>query len=158
MKFSRRPWFELISIPGIVIASSSLGYGVAYLSIEEAQEAIFPGEVLTPWPLALSSEEQGAIQKKSGVEAGFSKPKIWRTSKGGCFMIDDVIGKHEFITYAVGINPDGSIRQIEIMNYRENYGDEIRDKRWRRQFIGKTASSTLKLNKDIKNISGATLS
>jgi Na+-transporting NADH:ubiquinone oxidoreductase subunit NqrC len=44
------------------------------------------------------------------------------------------------------------------MDYRETYGGEIRNEKWRNQFVGKTSNSTLKLDKDIKNISGATLS
>jgi Na+-transporting NADH:ubiquinone oxidoreductase subunit NqrC len=44
------------------------------------------------------------------------------------------------------------------MEYRESYGYEVRRKNWRKQFVGKTAASVLKLNRDIKNISGATLS
>jgi hypothetical protein len=33
--------------------------------------------------------------------------------------VDEVVGKHEFITYAAGLNADGSVKQIEIMDYRE---------------------------------------
>ena len=73
-------------------------------------------------------------------------------------MVDEVIGKHEFITYALGLNPDGSVRQIEVMDYRENYGGEIRKPEWRNQFIGKRHGAKLKLDEDVKNISGATLS
>ena len=68
------------------------------------------------------------------------------------------MGKHEFITYAVGLNANGSVKQIEVMDYRETYGGQIREETWRSQFVGKTARSTLKLDADIKNISGATLS
>jgi Na+-translocating ferredoxin:NAD+ oxidoreductase RnfG subunit len=69
-----------------------------------------------------------------------------------------VYGKHEFITYAVGLNADGSVRQIEVMDYRETYGYEIRNAAWRRQFVGKRHGDSLKLDQDIRNISGATLS
>jgi Na+-translocating ferredoxin:NAD+ oxidoreductase RnfG subunit len=79
-------------------------------------------------------------------------------SGGGWFIVDEVVGKHEFITYAAGLNADGSVKQIEIMDYRETYGGQIRDQKWRAQFVGKTGKSTLKLDSDIKNISGATLS
>ena len=72
--------------------------------------------------------------------------------------MDEVIGKHEFIVFAVGINPDGAVRQIEILSYREAYGFEVRQKKWRRQFVGKTSASPLELKQDIRNISGATLS
>src|SRR2546421_1032259 len=60
------------------------------------------------------------------------------------------------IALAVGLNSDGSVKQIEVMEYRETYGGEIRNEKWRAQFVGKTIRSTLKLDSDIKNISRAT--
>jgi Na+-transporting NADH:ubiquinone oxidoreductase subunit NqrC len=50
------------------------------------------------------------------------------------------------------------VKQIEVMDYRETCGGEIRNENWRAQFVGKTSQSPLKLDRDIKNISGATLS
>ncbi len=38
------------------------------------------------------------------------------------------------------------------------YGYQIRDPKWRAQFAGKTAQAPLRLDHDIRNISGATLS
>jgi Na+-transporting NADH:ubiquinone oxidoreductase subunit NqrC len=73
-------------------------------------------------------------------------------------MVDRVIGKHEFITYALALGPDGTVRGIEILEYRETYGGEIRNPNWRRQFVGKKPGSALRLDGDIRNISGATLS
>ena len=134
--------FQFVSVPGIVLVVSTPGFAAVYLTVEQAQQVIFPGQNFTAIGLPRPSVKQ----------------KIWRTDHGGFFIIDKVIGKHELITYAVGINPDGSIRQVEIMDYREAYGHEIRHKRWRRQFVGKTAAAPLELNEDIKNISGATLS
>ena len=154
----RRTPFQFVSVPGIVLVVSTPGFAAVYLTAGEAQQVIFPGQNFTAFPLILSEEEQKALKKKYDLPVHFVKQKIWRTDHGDFFIIDKVIGKHELITYAVGINSDGSIRQIEIMDYREAYGDEIRHKRWRRQFIGKTTASPLKFNEDIKNISGATLS
>ena len=149
---------QIVSIPAIVMVASVPGFAMVYLTAEQAQHAIFPEQSFTSIALTLSEQEQKAIKEKCGVPIRSKKQRIWRTSHGGYFIIDEVIGKHEFITYAVGIDPDGSVRQIEIMEYREAYGFEIRDKKWRRQFVGKTGVSPLKLNDDIKNISGATLS
>lgn len=73
-------------------------------------------------------------------------------------MIDNVVGKFELITYAVGVATDGSIKQVEILSYRESHGGEIRLPAWRQQFAGKTAQSPIKVGADIANISGATLS
>jgi Na+-translocating ferredoxin:NAD+ oxidoreductase RnfG subunit len=121
-------------IPLAIISTSA--YATAYLTVEQAQRAIFPGTSFV-------------ATAQSGV---------WRTSNGGYFVVDRVVGKHEFITIAVGINANGTVKQIEIMDYRESYGYEVRDAAWRAQFVGKSANSPLQLNADIKNISGATLS
>jgi Na+-transporting NADH:ubiquinone oxidoreductase subunit NqrC len=74
------------------------------------------------------------------------------------FFVDQVVGKHEFITWALGVNADGSVKGVEILDYRETYGAEVRDPKWRAQFVGKAHGADLRLNRDIRNISGATLS
>lgn len=157
-RLRKNPWIQWITVPGIVISAGAPGYATVYLTVEQAQETIFPGEIFTPIPLTLSEEQKKEIKKRTGVPVRVKEQKIWQTSSGGFLIVDEVLGKHEFITYAVGINPDGSVRQIEIMDYRESYGYEIRNESWRQQFSGKTSAAKLELNKDIKNISGATLS
>ena len=84
--------------------------------------------------------------------------KVWQVEGGGWFIVDEVVGKHEFITYALGLNADGSVKQIEVMDYRETYGGQIRQPAWRAQFVGKTTRDNVQIDKDIQNISGATLS
>ncbi|WP_298376576.1 FMN-binding protein [uncultured Bradyrhizobium sp.] len=119
-----------------VAAISTPAYATTYFSVEQAQRTIFPGATFT----------------------GTGQSNTWRTSNGGYFVVERVVGKHEYITVAIGINPNGTVKQIEIMDYRESYGYEVRDASWRSQFVGKSASSPLQLGADIKNISGATLS
>ena len=153
----KQNWIYWITVPG-VIAGSSPGWATVYLTVEQAQQAIFPGGKFTASPLVLTSDQCKEIKKRTGVPVRVKEQKIWKVDSGGYFIVDEVLGKHEFITYAVGIHSDGSVRQIEIMDYRESYGYEIRDESWRKQFVGKTDKSQLKLDDDIKNISGATLS
>jgi uncharacterized protein with FMN-binding domain len=69
-----------------------------------------------------------------------------------------VIGKHLYIDYAVALDPAGRIHRVDILQYRESYGGEIRQASWLAQFIGKTSASPLRIDTDIRNISGATLS
>ncbi len=128
-------WSPFLAAPAAIVSTVPASATV-YLTTAQAQHAIFPGASFT-----------------SAGQAG-----VWRTSNGGYFIVDQVFGKHEYITYAVGINPNGTVKQIEIMKYNESYGYEVRNPAWRAQFVGKTAGSTLQLNSDIKNISGATLS
>ena len=141
-----------------VLAASTSGYATTYLSVEAAQAAIFPGGKLTPVPVTLTVGQRSAIEKTSGVRVRSPTVQAWRVNGAGWFLVDEVLGKHDFITYAIGIGADGAVCGVEIMEYRETYGGEVRNAKWRAQFTGKTSTDPLKLDRDIKNISGATLS
>jgi len=52
----------------------------------------------------------------------------------------------------------GDILKIEVLNYNENYGVEICNKRWLNQFKYINTSSFFTFNNSIDGISGATLS
>ena len=73
-------------------------------------------------------------------------------------FLDQVLGKHDLIDYAVGMDMEGRIVGVEILEYRESYGGEIHSEKWRAQFTGKTARHAIRLNRDISNLSGATIS
>jgi hypothetical protein len=125
---------------------------------QQAQAAMFPGEVLRPAFHQLSPEQIAAIKRASG-EAPFSKDlHAWRASGGGWFIVDQVVGKHEFITFALALDATGAVKSVEILDYRESYGGQVRDPRWRAQFVGKRAGQSLQLGREVQNISGATLS
>jgi Na+-transporting NADH:ubiquinone oxidoreductase subunit NqrC len=47
---------------------------------------------------------------------------------------------------------------VEILEYRESHGGEIRNDRWLAQFAGRSTPAQLRFRTDIKNIAGATLS
>ena len=133
-------------------------WAATYLSIEQAQQAIFPQAKMEKLELQLTPEQRKAIEKTSGVKVRALRLNVWKVEGGGWLFVDEVIGKHEFITFALGLNAHGSVKQLEVMDYRENYGDEVRRPEWRQQFAGKTGKAKLKLDEDIKSISGATLS
>jgi Na+-transporting NADH:ubiquinone oxidoreductase subunit C len=151
------PWHRWLIPPAIVLSAGG-AYAETYLSVEEAQRVLFPSERLTPSDVMLTPAQVKAIEKASGISVRVKQVRAWRSSDGGAFFVDQVLGKHEYITWALGVNGDGSVRGIEILEYRETYGGEVRNARWRAQFVGKKNSDALKLDRDIKNISGATLS
>lgn len=155
------PWIRWITVPVLVAAAPA--YAAQYLTAEQAQQALFPsGTRFAPHPLELNAEQKQAIEQAAGVRVRDLKPMVWRAFAGerpaGWFFVDQVIGKHEFITYALALDPDGAVRGIEVMDYRETYGYEIRNAEWRRQFAGKRNGDALKLGGDIQNVTGATLS
>jgi hypothetical protein len=88
--------------------------------------------------------------------------QVWRAETAGrllgYFFLDYVIGKHEVIDYAVALGPDGRVRRVEILEYRESYGGEVANRDWLAQFEGKGVRDSLVPSRDIRIISGATLS
>lgn len=140
------------------LAAPTAVHATVYMSPEQAQAVMFPGEVLRPDFRQLSNDQVGAIRKASGEAPLHRDLKVWRASGGGWFMVDEVVGKHEFITLALALDASGAVKSVEILDYREAYGGQVRDPRWRAQFTGKRAGQALQLGHEVKNISGATLS
>lgn len=150
-------------VPAVIVAAAQPCAAAKYLSVEQARALVFPtADEWVAKPVQLTAEQMREIDQASGVPGRTAQQPVWQVlSKGkpvGWFFVDQVIGKHELITYALGINADGSVRQIEVIEYLENYGSQVRYPNWRSQFVGKTADSLLRLDSDIENISGATLS
>ncbi len=129
-----------------------------YLSETQAAAVLFPGISMEPRWVDLTPEEKKSIEKASKDRILSPRVRVFWGPHREALLIDQVVGKHEFITYAVGIHPDGKVKGVEIMDYRETYGYQVKEMDWRSQFIGKTSGDPLKVDKDIRNISGATLS
>ena len=150
---------SLLGIAGLAtIANPIVAQARIYVSIEQAQQLLFPNQRLIKFPIIVTQDLQEKMRVASSIRHPFVGERIWRGPDGSWLIIDEVVGKHEMITYAVGIAPNGSVKGIEILEYVESYGYEVADSQWRKQFIGKTAGDPVKLNQDIQNISGATLS
>lgn len=76
----------------------------------------------------------------------------------GYAIITEEVGKFHPYTFIVSVSPKGEIREIVILVYRESRGAEIAHKRFLHQFKGKSLKSSLRINRDIINITGATMS
>jgi FMN-binding domain len=133
-------------------------YAATYFTVPQAQAALFPGQTMTEVRVTLTPIQIKAIEKASGTRVREKNLKLWKATNGGWFYLDQVIGKHELITYGLALNSDGVVSGIEILDYRETYGSEVRNPKWRAQFVGKRIGAPLKLDVDIVNLSGATLS
>jgi len=130
---------------------------MVYMSVEQAQQLMFGSRPLTPLPLALSPADVAAIERDSGVKVYAASLRGWKADNG-YFFVDAVVGKHDLIDYAVALSLDGKVRQVEILQYRESYGGEVRNSHWRAQFVGRHHGDPVQIGRDIQNISGATLS
>ena len=141
---------------GVGAASvAQIAHATQYLTVEQAQRAAFPQA--TAFEPVRANFDAAAL----GAQAGWS-PQVWQVRDGakvlGWFFADAVIGKSEAIDYALALDANGVVIALEVLQYRESHGSEVRMAPWRKQFMGKTARDAVVLNEDIKNISGATLS
>jgi hypothetical protein len=76
----------------------------------------------------------------------------------GFALARDVKGKDQPITFLVATDTADRLRDIDILVYREPYGGEVAYDSWRRQFRGKSSDDALQVGRDIRTISGATIS
>ena len=147
-------WLLPLSVAAIVAPAQA----TVYFSLEQAQAQLFPGQILTPSDVTLTPAQIKAIQTAAGERVREPHVRVWKAANGGWFYLDRVLGKHEMITYALALDADGAVTGMEILEYRETYGGAVRNPKWRSQFHGKRHGAQLKLNSDIINLSGATLS
>ena len=141
-----------------MISTPMIAQAKIYTSVEQAQKLLLPNKQLHQTPILIDKELQEKMRVASSIRHPFQGNQIWKANDGSWFVVDEVVGKHEMITYAVGLNPAGSITGIEILEYVESYGYEVAEAQWRNQFVGKNIDDPIKVNQDIQNIGGATLS
>jgi Na+-translocating ferredoxin:NAD+ oxidoreductase RnfG subunit len=147
---------------GLAVPAFHAAYAAQYMTVEEAQQAAFAAATrFVPVALARADLDAALAAVPQSALAGWA-PKLWQARSDeralGWLFVDQVIGKSEAITYALALDSSGKVIALDVLEYRETHGSEIRLPAWRRQFAGKDAHDPLRLDADIRNISGATLS
>jgi H+/Na+-translocating ferredoxin:NAD+ oxidoreductase subunit G len=137
-----------------------------FLTEEEAPRAVFPEATGVTWRRVPASPE---LREAMRARLGRTRPSLWEPGyrmaearRGnvllGYAVIVEEIGKHRPITFVVGVGRDGAVADVAVMAYREAYGGEVRERRFLAQYHGKGLADPLLPFRDIRNISGATLS
>lgn len=163
------PW--ILAVPGLAVAGlAAIGgapmqvvVAAEYLSLEAAQQAAFPqADRFSEIALSLTPAQCVQVAALAGPQPPHRSLRAWKATRGqellGYVFVDEVLGKEQFITYAIGIDASGMLGSPEVMAYRESHGEEVRDAAWRHQFDGRRSLGELRFRTDIKNIAGATLS
>ena len=135
----------------------------AFLTEEQALAVVFPDcDEIVADNLVMTPEEKTHLEtllSRRLCEDGFV---VYLGKKGGVLqgyaIITEEIGKFHPFTFIVGVQPDGKINNLAILVYRESRGGEIAKKRFLYQFVGKSFKNPIRINKDIINITGATMS
>lgn len=87
---------------------------------------------------------------------------VLRVARGdtllGFAAVRNVKGKDQPITVLVATDTLDRLLDVDVLVYREPYGGEVAYEAWRRQFRGKSAADPLQVGRDVRAISGATIS
>ena len=110
-----------------------------------------------------SIEERAALAKTLGgpvADDTVVVHRAWRDSTTllGYGVVSEEIGKYRPITFLVGTNPSLEVVRVTVLVYRESHGAEVRKPRFLNQYRGKDFDDPIRLNRDIINVAGATLS
>ncbi len=134
-----------------------------YLTEEQALQEVFPhcDEILFN-VLPITKEEKDQLQNKLRRKIYEDFFVVYMGMKSGevtgYAIITEEIGKFHPYTFIVSVDLKGKINKIAILVYRESRGSEIAKKRFLYQFKGKSLKNKIRINRDIINISGATMS
>ena len=125
--------------------------------------AALPASAQSPPPAKLAQSLERIYGAGARVDTiHVDSATVYRVSRAGALLgfarVRNVKGKERPITYLVATDSADALRDIDILVYREPYGGEVAYDPWRKQFRGKTAAAPLQVGKDIRNISGATIS
>lgn len=136
-----------------------------FLKPEEAPRHLFPDATeVTERTEVVTPIMQARIRDLLGRPPTLWEPayRIFTVKRGGAVagyvVVVEEIGKHRPITYAVAVEPDGLVHDLAVLAYREAYGGEVRERRFLKQYSRKTLTDPMVPYRDIRNISGATLS
>jgi len=134
-----------------------------FLTEAEALKLTFPkSERIRKDVIRLTTEKKTQIEERIGWKFPEEFFEVYIGETGmqidGYALIQNTIGKHKPMTYMAGIDNTGHVLNVELLVFREARGSEVRTKRFNVQYEGKTVSDPVRLNRDIINISGATMS
>ena len=159
----------LFGISGTVLSQQNipddvnLGPEQYLMSPDEAIGEIFGDSHTTVTDtVALTSAQRQNISEdlhRSLADTHYTVHKIYSNDDlRGYAMVVNEYGKYRPITILVGIDTKFRVEGVRILVYRENRGGEVQRKRFLYQYRNKSSNDPIRINRDIINISGATIS
>lgn len=145
------------------LTPEEIGHVEVYLTEDGAAKLMFPdSERIRKEALSLTAEQKALVENRIGWSFPEQSFDVYLGETNGNIdgyaIVQNTIGKYRPITYMVGVDPTGRVMNFEVLVYRESRGNEITRKRFNYQYEGKTVFDPIRINRDIINITGATMS
>jgi hypothetical protein len=143
-------------------ARAEEGYVQVYLGEAEAIKVVFADMAVQRQKVTPTAAQRTMIERHLGRRLPERDVTFLVGRKGGHVdgygLILEEVGKHDPITFIVGISPDLRVKDVAVMVFRERRGDGIKRRRFLQQFPGKGPADKLMLTHDIIPITGSTMS
>jgi FAD:protein FMN transferase len=161
----------------LFLGLAGISHAVVLLTKEQALKQVFPDvDQVTTETITLSAAEIAKIKGRLGgqlvhFQAGSQSEKvnenvnytfyigIKNNKQTGIAVIEEQPGKWGPVDFIIALSPNpGKVQNMAVMAYQEKRGRPIARNNFLDQFTGKGSSDPIALNKDIRAISGATIS
>jgi len=132
-----------------------------FMKRDEALETAFPdADNVEKLEIYLSEDDARKIESLAKAKLSGRLVMVYKALRGKEVLGYAVIDTHELRsmteTVMFVVNPDGTLRQTEILAFFEP-PDYMPADNWTALFNGKKAGDSMRVGKDIPNISGATI-
>ena len=143
----------------LLVLASSVCFAKT-ITREEALTSAFPGAQIRSEVLFLTEAEQKEAEKTSGAKITtllVAKSEAFQNNKSvGRAYLDTHVVRTKKESLLVILNTDGTLKRVEVVAFLEP-PEYMPSDRWYRQFDGKQLNENLKLDRDIRAVTGATL-
>lgn len=134
-----------------------------YLTEKEALKLAFPkADSFEMHRMIATKTQRAELAKKLGIRLPSRFFKYYRCKQDdtliGRAIVDEAPGKYHPFDFLLAVDPSHKVLSVEILNYHEKYGFEVKQDSFKQQFKGHLPSDTKKLDREIRIIAGATIS
>lgn len=133
-----------------------------FLSRQEALKAALPqADSVQAKDLFLTDAQKAQVERSSGARLDSALVTVYEGRAGvrlvGVAIFDTQVVRTQSQTLLVGLSVSGSVLASWMCAFNEPE-EYLPTKKWFQQFAGKTASSELKVGRDVAGVAGSTLS
>ncbi|MCB1668724.1 MAG: FMN-binding protein [Pseudomonadales bacterium] len=143
-------------LPVFILFTTSIQAKGVYLSTNDFLAESFNHQQPALETLWLGKAHKLTAAKIMNRPVNSLRVRYWKLGNRTAWILEE-IGKELPITIGIVIDSD-RIHKVEILEYRESRGGEVRYPAFRKQFINGKLDENYRLNSKIDGITGATLS
>lgn len=145
----------ILSILLLLIINTATAAETVYQSPEEFLSSTF-SETPESKRLTLSGDLGKEVKSILGHRYKKIRVPYWQDGCRSAWILEE-IGKERYITTGFVVNEQG-LEKVKVLIFRESRGWEVKNDFFGDQFVNAKLTKKNKLNKNIDNISGATMS